>query len=140
MRYLTMIIALLAVLAVLAVSACSLVTEDYDDSYGAGYVDVNENEWAGKYNTPYPFTVADGEISCGLDPQFGRTVYFEPVGFTDESYIGTPLNQAAAKTLKHADMRSNVPYSIKAGVDLSVAVNIGLKACDEQQEFLKSNG
>lgn len=134
MRSLTMMIALLSVLA------CSLVTEDYDDSYGAGYVDVNESEWAGKYNTPYPFTVPDGAISCGIDPQFGRTVYFEPFGFTDESYIGTPLNQAAAKTLKHANMRSNVPYSIKAGVDLSVAVNIGLKACDEQQESLKSNG
>ncbi len=36
-------------------------------------------------------------------------------------------------------MRSNVPYSIKTGADLSVAVNIGLKVCDERQEAIKNN-
>lgn len=123
---------LMMIIALLSVSACSLGTEDYDDSYGSGYIDVNENEWAGKYNAPYPFTVPDGEISCGIDPQFGRTVYFEPFGFTDESYIGTPLNQAAVKTLKHANMLPNVPYSIKKDAKLSAAIEVGLRLCDEQ--------
>lgn len=126
----------MAVLLIL-VSACSFFTEDYDDSYGAGYVNVNESEWTGKYNTPYPFTVSKGEISCGLDPQFGRTVYFEPFGYTDESYIGTPLNQAAADSLDHADMLPNVPYSIKKGVKLNAVIEIGLGLCDEQQKSLE---
>lgn len=127
MRYLTMIIALLSV------SACSLVKEDYDDSYGSGYVDVNENEWAGKYNTPYPFTVPDGEISCGLHAEFGREVYFAPKGYTDEQYIPTPLNQAASKALEEADMTPDVPYAIKENAGLNQAIQIGLKICNEQQ-------
>lgn len=81
------------------ISACSSFIDNYDDNYGSGYIEVSENEWASKYNTPYPFTVPKGEISCGLDPKFGRTVYFEPFGFTDESYIGIPLNRPALLSL-----------------------------------------
>lgn len=31
-------------------------------------------------------------------------------------------------------MKPNVPYSIKEGADLSEAVEVGLKACDEQMD------
>ena len=127
-------------LSLLLIVACSPVAQEHDDLYGAGFINVNEMQWSLEHSSPYPFTVAYGEISCGFHPAFGREVYFAPEGFTDESYIGTPLNQAAVNALKHDDMRSNVPYSIKTGADLSVAVNIGLKVCDEQQESLKNNG
>lgn len=130
MRLLTMI------LLVILVSACSFFTEEYDDSYGSGYINVSESEWHSKYNEPYPFSVPDGEISCGLDPQYGRTVYFEPLGFTDESYIGTPLNQAAFASLSYANMRSNVPYSLKKDANLNTAIKLGLRVCDEYQELL----
>lgn len=128
---------LMITIFLISASACSSLIEDYDDSYGSGYTHVNKSEWESKYNAPYPFTVPDGEISCGLDPQFGRTVYFEPFGFTDESYIGTPLNQAAFKTLKHANMRPNVPYTIKKDANLNTAIEVGLKLCDEQKDLIK---
>lgn len=127
-------------LSLLLIVACNPVEQEHDDLYGAGFVNVDETQWSLEHSSPYPFTVAYGEISCASHPSFGREVYFAPDGFTDESYIGTPLNHAAINSLKHDGMRSNVPYSIKTGADLSVAVNIGLKVCDEQQEFLKNNG
>lgn len=49
----------------------------------------------------------------------------------EDSSIGTPLNKAASKTLKHQGMQSNVPYSIKKDADLNEAVKVGLKACDD---------
>lgn len=61
-------------------------------------------------------------------------VYFEPAGYSKDSSIGTPLNKAAAKALKRDGMKPNVPYSIKEGADLSEAVEVGLKACDEYME------
>jgi hypothetical protein len=114
-------------IAVLALASC---TSMQDDNHGSGYIVVSEASWGADYDTPYPFTV-DGEISCGNHPANGREVYFEPVGHTDESYIGTPLNQAASKSLKQDGMKPNVPYSIKEGADLSEAIEIGLRLCDE---------
>lgn len=71
----------------MSVLACSSFIENYDDDYGSGYIEVNESEWDSKCNAHYPVNVPDGEISCGLDPQFGCTVYFEPSGYTDESTL-----------------------------------------------------
>lgn len=133
MSKLTLYLALL-----LPVIACKPVPQEYDENYGAGFVNVNEVSWPFEYTTSYPFTVPYGEISCGYHPKFGREVYFAPNDFTDESYIGTPLNQAAANSLKRADMRSNVPYSVKEGADLSEAIRAGLRVCDEYQERLNN--
>ena len=127
-------------LSLLLIVACNPVGLEHDDLYGAGFINVDETQWSLEHPSPYPFTVAYGEISCASHPSFGREVYFAPDGFTDESYIGTPLNQAAVNSLKHDDMRSNVPYGIEKGANLSVAVNIGLKVCNEQQEAIKNNG
>lgn len=123
---------LIALLA-LSIIACTPIPED--ESYGSGYVVVNETFWAASNSTPYPFT-SSGEISCVDHQTFGRGVYFEPAGFTDESYIGTPLNKAAVATLEQAGMVPNVPYSIKSGADLSEAVEIGLRVCGEQQDLI----
>lgn len=113
-------------LLALLVTACTPAPETYDE-YGAGYIVVHEIFWGADHDTPYPFTVS-GEITCGMGP-FGREVYFEPEYFTDESRIGAPLNNAAQQSLKRAGMTPNVPYSIKKGVDLSKAVEVGLNAC-----------
>lgn len=116
--------------ALFSITACTPVQ---DENHGAGFVTVSEIFWGADHDTPYPFT-EDGEISCGIHPEFGPAIYFEPVGFIDESSIGTPLNKAAAESLKQADMIPNVPYSIKKGADLSEAREVGLKACDEMYE------
>ncbi|WP_227676251.1 hypothetical protein [Psychrobacter sp. 1044] len=84
--------------------------------------------WFADHDDPYPFTTS-GEISCVYYPDFGIEVYFEPAGYIDESSIGTPLNKAAAESLKQAGLTPNVPYSIKKGADLSEAREVGLKAC-----------
>ena len=118
---------LIAVVPILLIGCNSSTTKN--ELYGAGFVVVNEQTWGENYMTPYPFTVAEGEISCGYHPAFGREVYFEPEGYTDESYIGTPLTQSAVDSLEQSNMSSNVPYSIKKGADLREAVEIGLKAC-----------
>lgn len=118
---------LLIFITLLLIAACTPVQ---DDSYGSGYVLVHEAFWGADHDTPYPFTVS-GEIVCGVHPYYGPAIYFHPVEFTDESYIGTPLNEAAAKSLKQAGMTPNVPYSIKKGADLSDAIEIGLRVCDE---------
>lgn len=123
----------------LSVSACKPIPQEYDEYYGTGFIGVNEALWPTEYTTPYPFTVTYGEISCGSHPTFGREVYFEPHGFTDESYIGTPLNKSAVNSLRQSDMVSNVPYSINEGADLSEAIIIGLKVCDEYQEMLDNS-
>ncbi len=112
-------------------------TPEQEEAYGAGFVVVDENTWATNYGTTYPFTVSSGEISCGLHAELGREVYFEPTGFTDESYIGTPLNQTAISSLQQADMSANVPYSIQQNADLSDAIKVGLQVCDEQQAMLE---
>lgn len=114
-------------LTTLSAVACTPVQEE---SHSSGFVAVNETFWSADYDTPYPFTTS-GEISCGVHPKFGPTVYFEPAEFSDESSIGTPLNKAAAETLKQAGLTPNVPYSIKKGADLSEARDIGLKLCGE---------
>lgn len=114
----------------LSIAACTPVQ---DDNYGSGYVLVHEAFWGANHDTPYPFTVS-GEIVCGVHPYYGSAIYFNPVEFTDESYIGTPLNEAAAKFLKQAGMTPNVPYSIKKGADLSEAIEIGLRLCDQQRD------
>lgn len=108
---------------------CSPSTAE-GELYGSGYIVVDEQTWGENYTTPYPFTAA-GEISCGSHPEFGREVYFEPKGYTDESYIGTPLNKSAVDSLMQDNMRANVPYSIKKNSDLSDAIQIGLRLCDE---------
>lgn len=117
-----------------SVTAC---TPSQDRSYASKFVSgntvVHEIFWSADHDTPYPFTTS-GEISCVYYPEFGIEVYFEPVGYIDESSIGTPLNKAAAKALKHDGMKPNVPYSIKKGADLSDAVEVGLRACDEQRD------
>lgn len=84
-----------------------------------------------EHDTPYPFTTS-GEITCSDHIELGRGVFFNPVGFTDESYVGTPLNKAAADIIKLSRITPNVPYRIKPGMDLSEAREIGLKVCDEQ--------
>lgn len=120
----------------LLVSACKPILQEYDEYYGAGFITVNEVLWPFDHATPYPFTVPYGEISCGSHPEFGREVYFEPKGFTDESYIGTPLNKAASNSLKHDNITSNVPYSVKEAADLREAIEAGLRVCDEYQKML----
>lgn len=129
----------LITLAALTVVACSAPTAE-EEMYGSGFVVVSESTWSAGHDTPYPFTVPSGEISCGIHPNFGREVYFEPAGFTGESYIGTPLNKAAASSLKQAGMVPNVPYRIKKGADLSEAREIGLKVCDEFQNKIEDSG
>ena len=107
---------------VISVTTLSIIscTPAQEESHGSGFVAVNEVFWGANYDTPYPFTT-DGEISCGVHPEFGPAVYFEPIGFIDESSIGTPLNKAAAESLKQARLTSNVPYSIEKGANLSEA-------------------
>lgn len=114
-------------LTTLSIISC---TPAQEESHGSGFVAVNEVFWGANYNTPYPFTT-DGEISCGVHPEFGPAVYFEPIGFIDESSIGTPLNKAAAESLKQARLTPNVPYSIKRNADLSKAKEVGLQMCNE---------
>lgn len=125
-------------LALVSIVGCTPAPQTHDESYGAGYINVSELFWGANHKGPYPFTVSGGEISCVYYPTFGREVYFEPEGFTDESYIGTPLNKAAAEALKRDGMIPNVPYSIKKGADLSEAREIGLQVCDEQQDMLEN--
>ena len=116
--------------AVLSITAC---TSSQDESYASKFVSgntvVHEAFWGIDHKTPYPFTTS-GEISCVYYPR-GVEVYFEPLGHIEDSSIGTPLNKAAAEALKRHDMKPNVPYSIKKGADLSKAIEVGLKACDE---------
>ena len=109
--------------------ACS-PAEDDRHKFVSGYIAVHEMFWAIDHDTPYPFTTS-GEISCVYYPEFGTEVYFEPEGYSKDSSIGTPLNQAAAESLKKDDMITNVPYSIQKGANLSEAVEIGLRACDK---------
>lgn len=111
--------------ALFSIVACTPVQ---DENHGAGFVMVSEIFWGADHDTPYPFTT-DGEISCGIHPEFGAAVYFEPAGFANESSIGTPLNKAAAESLNQAGMISNVPYSIKKGANLSEAIEVGLNVC-----------
>lgn len=119
-------------LAVLSIVAC---TPSQDDSHKfvSGYITVHESFWPFDHDTPYPFTTS-GEISCVYYPDFGVEVYFQPFGYIEDSSIGTPLNKAAAKSLKKEGLTPNVPYSIKKGADLSEAVEVGLKVCDEMLE------
>lgn len=115
----------------LSVAACSPSQDDsYARQFVSGGVAVHEAFWSADHDTPYPFTT-DGEISCVYYPDFGIEVYFQPFGYIEDSSIGTPLNKAAAKSLKKDGMIPNVPYSIKKGADLSEAIEIGLKACNE---------
>ena len=118
--------------SILLLIGCNSAT-DYSREFVSGNVVVHEMFWAKDHDTPYPFTTS-GEISCIYYPTFGTEVYFEPAGFTDDSSIGTPLNKAAAKSLKQARIAPNVPHSIKDGADLSEAIQTGLQACDEQRE------
>ena len=121
----------------LTITACS-PSSAVDKNYGTGFMTVDQSTWAANYQTPYPFTVPSGEISCGWHAEFGREVYFEPVGFSADSYIGTPLNKAATESLKQANISANVPYSINKGADLSDAIKIGLQVCDELRDKLKN--
>ena len=119
-------------IAALSLAACSPAQDD-SHKFVSGDVAVHEVFWAVDHNTPYPFTTS-GEISCVYYPEFGTEVYFEPAGYSEDSSIGTPLNKAAAKSLKKDGLIPNVPYSIKKDADLSEAVEVGLKACDEMHE------
>lgn len=118
-------------IAALSLSACSPAQDDsYASQFVSGGVAVHEAFWPVDHDTPYPFTTS-GEILCVYYPDFGIEVYFEPAGYSKDSSIGTPLNKAAADALKRDGMEPNVPYSIKEGADLSEAVEVGLKVCDE---------
>jgi len=128
---------LIAVASIVMIGCSSGNTED--DLYGSGYIVVSEQTWSKYYTTPYPFTVPEGEIACASNPSFGREVFFNPKGYTDESYVGTPLNKSAVDGLKLGRLTSNVPYSVKEGADLSEAVQIGLKVCYEQEDKFSSN-
>ena len=122
----------LIAVASIVIIGCSLGNKD--EIYGVGYIVVNEETWSKNYTTPYPFTVPEGEIGCASNPAFGREVYFHPKGYTDESYIGTPLNKSAVDGLKLGRLTPNVPYSVKEGANLSEAVQIGLKVCYEYED------
>ena len=124
----------LIAVASIVIIGCS--SGNKDEMYGVGYIVVNEQTWSKNYTTPYPFTVPEGEIGCASNPAFGREVYFHPKGYTDESYIGTPLNKSAVDGLKLNRLMPNVPYSVKEGADLNEAVRIGLRVCDEQSDIL----
>lgn len=124
----------LIALASIAIVGCS--SGNKDEMYGSGYIVVNEETWSENYTTPYPFTVPEGEIGCASNLAFGREVYFNPKGYTDESYVGTPLNKSAVEGVKLGGMAPNVPYSVKEGADLNEAVQIGLKVCYEQEDKL----
>ncbi len=124
-----LVVKCLITLIILSIAACSPVQEE---SHSSGFIAVNEVFWGANHDSPYPFTTS-GEISCGVHPKFGPAIYFEPIGFDDESSIGTPLNKAAAESLKQAGMTPNVPYSIKKGADLSEAKDIGLEVCNYQE-------
>ena len=113
--------------AILVLASC---TTPQDDSYGAGFVTVSESDWNSNHYTPYPFTTS-GEITCSDHVELGRGVFFNPIGFTDESYVGTPLNKAAADIIKLSRITPNVPYSVKKGADLSEAREVGLKVCSK---------
>lgn len=109
--------------------ACSPSQNDsYARQFVSGDVTVHEAFWATEHNKPYPFTTS-GEISCVYYPDFGIEVYFEPAGYSEDSSIGTPLNKAAAASLKKQGLTPNVPYSIKKGADLSEAREVGLRIC-----------
>lgn len=130
----------LALVMIVTTVACAPLSEDdaaHNESYGAGFIEVSTATWSSRYSSVYPFTVANGELVCSVHPRFGRMVYFMPAGFTDESYIGTPLNRAAANSLKQNKISSNVPYNIKKDADLSDAIKAGLQVCDEQQAMLE---
>ena len=116
--------------SVLFVVACT-PTQDESRKFVSGHTMVHEVSWGADHKMLYPFTTS-GEISCVYYPDFGTEVYFEPTDYIDESSIGTPLNKAAAESLKQAGMTPNVPYSIKKGADLSEAIKLGLKVCGEQ--------
>ena len=122
----------LIAIASIAIIGCS--SGNKDEMYGSGYIVVNEQTWNESHTTPYPFTVPEGEIGCASNPAFGREVFFNPKGYTDESYVGTPLNKSAVDGLKLGRLTPNVPYSVKKGADLSEAVQIGLRVCDEQED------
>ena len=47
------------------------------------------------------------------------------MGFADEAYVRTPLNKTASGSLKQDGDEPNVPYCIKAGADLSEAIQMG---------------
>lgn len=115
--------------AVIPIVACT-PAQDNSDKFVSGHNVVHDILWPADYDTPYPFTIS-GEISCVYYPDFGIEVYFEPAGYSKDSSIGTPLNKAAADALKRNGMEPNVPYSIKKGGDLSEAVEVGWKVCDE---------
>ena len=122
----------LIAVASIAIIGCS--SGNKDEMYGSGYIVVNEQTWNESHTTPYPFTVPEGEIGCASNPAFGREVFFNPKGYTDESYVGTPLNKSAVDGVKLGGMASNVPYNVKEGADLNEAVQIGLKVCYEQED------
>lgn len=115
-------------LVALLVTACTPAQDD-SHKFVSGYVAVNEMFWGVNHDTSYPFTTS-GEISCVYYPEFGTEVYFEPVGYSEDSSIGTPLNKAAAKALERDDMTPSVPYSIKKDSNLSEAIEVGLRACE----------
>lgn len=118
-------------IAIFSIVACTPVQNE-SDKFVSGDVVVHEIFWAADHDTPYPFTTS-GVISCVYYPEFGIEVYFEPAGYIEDSSIGTPLNNAAIKALKHDGMEPNVPHSIKDGADLNEAIEVGLKACDEHE-------
>jgi hypothetical protein len=124
----------LIAVASIVIIGCS--SDNKDEMYGSGYIVVSEQTWNESYTTPYPFTVPEGEIGCASNPASGREVFFHPKGYTDESYVGTPLNKAAVDGLKLSRLTPNVPYSIKEGTDLNEAVQIGLTVCYEQENKL----
>jgi len=76
--------------------------------------------------TLYFFTVPEGDIGCASNPAFGREVYFHPKGYTDESYIGTPLNKAAVDGLKLSHLTPNVYTESGLVSVLNETVQIGM--------------
>src|SRR5699024_12203687 len=125
---------LIAVASIVMIGCSSGNTEDV--LYGSGYIVVSEQIWSKDYTTPYPFTVPEGEILCASNPSFGREVFFHPKGYTDESYVGIPLNKAAVDGLKLSRLTLNVPHSLKEVADLREDEHIEMRVCDEQEDEL----
>ena len=127
----------LIVVASIVIIGCS--SDNIDEMYGSGYIVVSEQTWEKSYTTSYPFTMPKGEIACASNPAFSREVYFHPKVYTDESYIGTPLNKSAVVGLQLGRLTSNVAYSLKEGADLSEAVKTGLRVCHEFENKLANS-
>lgn len=110
-------------------SSCTQI-DNIEDEY-PGYVAINEELWRFDHSALYPFT-ANGELSCEDHPLVGKAVFFNPENYTNEFYVGTPLNDSAQRLINLIDVESNVPYTIKDNADLREINALGESLCDRK--------